>query len=130
MIARLNSLSPYVLAILRIITGLLFVHFGLQKLFGFPVPFPVPLDALTTTAGVLELVGGALVTIGLFTRPAAFILSGMMAVGYWIGHAPMGFYPAVNMGTGAILFCFIYLYLVFAGPGAWSLDGKLNLPWR
>lgn len=130
MIARLNSLSPYVLAILRIITGLLFVHFGLQKLFGFPVPFPVPLDALTTIAGVLELVGGALVTIGLFTRPAAFILSGMMAVGYWIGHAPMGFYPAVNMGTGAILFCFIYLYLVFAGPGAWSVDGKLNLPWR
>lgn len=130
MIARLNSLSPYVLAILRIITGLLFVHFGLQKLIGFPVLFPVPLDALTTTAGVLELVGGALVTIGLFTRPAAFILSGMMAVGYWIGHAPMGFYPAVNMGTGAILFCFIYLYLVFAGPGAWSLDGKLNLPWR
>lgn len=130
MIEKLNSLAPAALGILRIITGLLFVHFGLQKLFGFPVPFPVPLDGLTFTAGILELVGGALVLVGFLTRPAAFILSGMMAVGYWIGHAPMGFYPAVNMGTGAILFCFIYLYLVCSGPGAWSVDGKLNLPWR
>lgn len=117
------------LGILRIVTGLLFVHFGLQKLFNFPVPYPMPLDALTITAGVLELVGGALVLIGLFTRPAAFILSGMMAVGYWIGHFPMGFFPAENMGTGAILFCFIYLYLVFAGSGAWSVDGARRLPW-
>lgn len=122
MIDRLNGLAPAALGILRIVTGLLFVHFGLQKLFNFPVPYPVPLDALTTTAGVLELVGGALVLVGLLTRPAAFILSGMMAVGYWIGHFPMGFLPAENMGTGAILFCFIYLYLVFAGPapGAWT----------
>lgn len=130
MIERLNALAPMALGILRIVTGLLFVHFGLQKLFNFPVPFPVPLDALTISAGVLELVGGALVMIGFLTRPTAFILSGMMAVGYWIGHAPMGFYPAVNMGTSAILFCFIYLYLVCAGPGAWSVDGRLSLPWR
>jgi len=130
MIERLNALAPMALGILRIVTGLLFVHFGLQKLFNFPVPFPVPLDALTISAGVLELVGGALVMIGFLTRPTAFILSGMMAVGYWIGHAPMGFYPAVNMGTGAILFCFIYLYLVCAGSGAWSVDDRLSLPWR
>lgn len=130
MIERLNSLAPMALALLRIVAGLLFVHFGLQKLFGFPVPFPVPLDPLTTTAGVLELVGGALVLVGLLTRPAAFILSGMMAVGYWIGHAPMGLFPATNMGTGAILFCFIFLYLVCSGPGAWSVDGARSLPWR
>lgn len=130
MIERLNSLSPIALGILRIVTGLLFVHFGLQKLFAFPVPFPVPLDPLLFTAGILELVGGALVLIGFLTRPAAFILSGMMAIGYWIGHAPMGFFPAVNMGTGAILFCFIYLYFVFSGPGAWSVDRALSLPWR
>jgi len=123
MIERLNGFAPHALGLLRIVSGLLFVHFGLQKLFNFPVPFPVPLDALTTTAGVLELVGGALLMIGFLTRPAAFILSGMMAVAYWIGHAPMGFFPAANMGSGAILFCFIFLYLVFSGPGAWSVDG-------
>ena len=130
MIDRLNSLAPAALGLLRIVAGLLFVHFGLQKLFNFPVPYPMPLDALTTTAGVLELIGGALVLVGFLTRPAAFILSGMMAVGDWIGHFPMGFFPAENMGTGAILFCFIYLYLVFAGPGAWSVDGQRNLVWR
>lgn len=130
MIEKLNSLAPVALGILRIVTGLLFVHFGLQKLFAFPVPFPVPLDALTLTAGILELVGGTLVLVGFMTRFAAFILSGMMAVGYWIGHFPMGFFPAENMGTGAILFCFIYLYLVCAGPGAWSVDGQRSLLWR
>ena len=94
------------------------------------MPFPVPLDALTMTAGVLELVGGAPVLIGFLTRAAVFILSGLMAVAYWIGHVPMGFFPAENMGTAAILFCFIYLYLVFSGPGAWNLDGQRSLPLR
>lgn len=122
MFEKLENYRPYALALLRIVSGLLFVHFGLQKLFNFPVPYPMPLDPLTTTAGVLELVGGALLLVGFMTRPAAFILSGMMAVGYWIGHAPMGFFPATNMGTGAILFCFIYLYLATSGPGAWSID--------
>jgi len=130
MIERLNSYQSEALAVLRIVAGVLFVHFGLQKLTGFPVPYPVPLDALTITAGVLELVGGALVLVGFLTRPAAFVLSGMMAVGYWMAHAPMGFFPAVNMGAGAILFCFIFLYLVFAGPGAWSVDGQRALAWR
>jgi len=123
MFERLDSYRPHALALLRIVSGLLFVHFGLQKLFNFPVPYPMPLDPLTTTAGVLELVGGALVLVGFMTRPAAFVLSGMMAVGYLIGHAPIGFFPAANMGTGAILFCFIYLYLACSGPGAWSIDG-------
>ena len=74
-------------------------------------------------AGMLELVGGALILIGLFTRPVAFVLSGFMAAAYFMGHAPQGFFPASNMGDAAILFCFIFLYLVFAGPGAWSVDG-------
>lgn len=129
-IDKLNSLAPIALGILRIVAGLLFVHFGLQKLFGFPMPYPMPLDGLTVTAGILELVGGSLVVVGFMTRAAAFVLSGMMAVGYWMAHAPMGIFPATNMGTAAILFCFIYLYLTCSGPGAWSVDGQRSLRWR
>lgn len=132
MIERLNGYAPMALGALRIVAGLLFLQSGTQKLFGFPAPpFEMPpMDALMWTAGILELVGGALLIIGLLTRPTAFILSGFMAVGYFIGHAPQGFFPASNMGGFAVLYCFTFLYIFFAGPGAWSLDGRLPLPWQ
>ena len=104
-------------------TGLLFLEHALSKFFAFPVPFPVhPLPPMLLAAGVIELVAGVLVTLGLFTRLAAFIASGEMAVGYFMMHFPKGFWPLVNKGEAAILFCFIFLYIVAAGPGAWSID--------
>ena len=119
--------TPQALAALRIMAALLFLAHGTQKLFGFPASERVmdSLPPLMLVAGLLEAVGGALVAVGLFTRPVAFILSGMMAVAYFMAHAPRGFFPASNGGDGAILFCFIFLYLFFAGPGAWSLDGLM-----
>lgn len=130
MVGKLNLLAPYILAALRIMAGLLFLQGGMQKLFGFPPPlYEMPMDGLMLTAGLLELVGGALMVIGLFTRPTAFVLSGMMAVGYFMVHAPQSFFPANNMGTPAILFCFVFFYLVFAGPGEWSVDRARSLPW-
>jgi putative oxidoreductase len=114
-------------AVLPIVTPLLYLSHGLQKIIGFPVPGPTGLAApfsLMGLAGALELVGGSLVLIGLFTRPAAFILCGMMAVAYFMAHAPRGFFPIVNQGEPAILFCFVFLLLAAAGPGAWSLDGR------
>ena len=119
----LSRWQPQLLAILRIVVGLLFLEHGIQKFFGFPVPFPVsPLPPLLIAAGVVELVAGALITIGLFTRFAAFIASGEMAVGYWMQHFPKSPWPAANMGEGAILFCFVFLYLAAAGAGTWSVD--------
>lgn len=130
MIAKLNSVAPYALAALRIIVGLLFLQTGMQKLFGFPPPLnPAELDVLRYVAGVLEFIGGPLIVVGLLTRPTAFVLSGLMACAYFLAHAPLDFFPANNLGTSAILFCFIFLYLVFAGPGAWSLDRSRKLPW-
>jgi putative oxidoreductase len=123
--ARLTELSPYVLAILRIMTALLFMAHGTAKLLGFPdTGMSPPLFSLAGFAGALELVGGILLVLGLFTRPVAFILSGEMAVAYFMAHASRDFYPILNGGETAILFCFIFLYLVFAGPGAWSLSGQ------
>ena len=124
-LAWLSRWQPQVLAILRIVVGLLFLEHGLQKFFGFPVPFPMPgpLPPMVMAAGAIELIAGALVTIGLFTRLAAFVASGEMAVAYFIGHFPKGFWPVENMGEGAILYCFIFLYIAAAGPGAWSIDG-------
>ena len=119
----LSRWQPYLLALLRIVTALLFLEHATQKFFAFPVPFPVqPLPPVLVAAGVIELVAGILVTIGLFTRLAAFIASGEMAIGYFMMHFPQGFWPAVNKGEAAILFCFIFLYLAAAGPGAWSID--------
>lgn len=121
-----SKYQPQALAILRIVTGLLFLGHGLIKLIGFPEGAEPGQQALTTILGVgglLETVGGVLIILGLFTRPTAFILSGMMAVAYWMFHAPSSLFPAVNGGDAAILFCFIFLYLVTSGPGAWSLDG-------
>jgi len=129
----LQKYEPQLLALLRIVAGLLFLEHGLSKFFGFPVPFPVsPLPTLLMAAGVIELVAGALITVGLFTRLAAFIASGEMAVGYFYGHFPKGFWPLQNMGEGAILFCFIFLYLAAAGAGAWSIDAtrEKNAPIR
>ncbi len=119
----LEKYRPQILALLRIVAGLLFVEHGLSKFFGIPVPFPVhPLPPLFVAAGAIELVGGLLVTIGLFTRLAAFIASGEMAVAYWMQHFPKSPWPVANMGEAAILFCFVFLYLSAAGPGAWSVD--------
>ena len=123
-ILQLRSWAPRALAALRIVTALLFIEHGTQKLFGFP-PFQMPQPdvlSLLWIAGMLELVGGVLVLLGLFTRPVAFILSGEMAVAYFMVHAPQSFFPVLNAGESAILYCFIFLYLVFAGPGAWSAD--------
>ena len=117
--------SPRILSVVRIITGLLFLEHGLMKLFGFPAPIPgmEHLPPLLLAAAVIELVCGTLITLGLFTRIAAFIASGEMAVAYFMGHMSHGFWPALNQGEAAILFCFIFLYLSAAGPGKWSVDG-------
>lgn len=117
--------SAQVLSILRIVTGLGFLQHGVSKFFGIP-PFPMPLNGLLTAAGVLELVGGGLILIGLFTKPVAFILSGMMAVAYFTAHFPQGFFPAANGGEAAMLYCFIFLYLAAAGGGVWSVDTMRN----
>jgi putative oxidoreductase len=116
--------APRVLSILRIVAALIFMEHGTQKLLGFPPgDRPQPeLFSLIGLAGVLELFGGILLVLGLFTRPVAFILSGEMAVAYWMAHAPQSFFPIVNGGDSAILYCFVFLYLAVAGGGAWSLD--------
>jgi len=115
------------LSVLRIVAGLTFLEHGAQKLLGFPPsPMHPPVGSLLWFAGGLELIGGLLIMIGLFTRPVAFILAGEMAFAYWISHFPKGFYPALNGGDAAILFCFIFLYLSAAGPGPWSVDAM----WR
>ena len=119
----LEKYEPQLLAILRIVAGLLFLEHATVKFFGFPVPFPGPLPPLLLAAGVIELVAGLLVTIGLFTRLAALLASGEMAVAYWTQHFPHNPWPIANQGEASILFCFVFLYLVAAGPGAWSIDG-------
>ncbi|MEW5684203.1 MAG: DoxX family protein [Pseudomonadota bacterium] len=118
--------SPGVLALLRIVTALLFMEHGLMKLIHFPAAqpgAPDPLPPMLLAAAVIEVVGGALIAAGLFTRLAAFICSGQMAVAYFMAHGSQGFWPALNGGEPAILFCFVFLYLAAAGPGAWSIDG-------
>ena len=124
---RLELWAPKALSVLRIMTGLLFLEHGTQKLLGFPPSehaFP-PLFSLMGIQGALELVGGFLIVIGLLTRPVAFILAGDMAVAYFMAHAPKGFFPTQNGGQLAILFCFVFLYLVFAGGGEWNVDARI-----
>ena len=128
--ADLNSLrstwSPRLLSILRIATALLFMEHGTQKLFGFPPTQQAAagsLSPLMVAAGVLEFFGSLLILLGLFTRPAAFILSGELAVAYFMTHAPQGFFPLVNRGELAVLYSFMFLYLAVAGGGPWSIDG-------
>jgi putative oxidoreductase len=112
---------PYVLSILRIVAALLFLEHGMSKVFGFPTPGP-HLQGLLILAAFLETVGGLLLLLGVYTRVVAFILSGEMAVAYFMAHAPRGFFPLVNGGQLAILFCFVFLYIAFAGGGSWSSD--------
>lgn len=126
------SRSPWrgrMLSILRIVAGAVFVSFGTMKLFNYPplpagMP-PIQLMSQMGLAGTLEVVGGLLILIGLFVRPVSFVLAGEMAVAYFQGHFPHSFFPSVNMGTPAILYCFIYLYFVFAGAGPWSVDAMI-----
>jgi len=118
-----------VLAITRIVAGLIFITAGTTKVFSFP-PSPVPMPPLAAFSQIwigawMEVIGGILIVLGLFTRPTAFILAGEMAVAYFQFHAPTAFWPTVNMGVSAILYCFFFLYLMVAGPGAWSLDGVI-----
>ena len=121
--------APRVLSILRIVSALIFIAHGTQKLFGFPAPpasgLP-PILSVYGIGGILELVGGILLLLGLFTRPVAFVLAGEMAVAYWFFHAPRSPYPVLNGGDASILYCFVFLYLVFAGPGPWSLDRMMG----
>jgi putative oxidoreductase len=129
--ARLVALEPYVRSILRIVAAFLFLQFGTAKLFAWPGALmpgggTAPLLSQPGIAGLLESVGGPLMLVGLFSRPVAFILSGEMAFAYFIGHAPKGFWTAFNGGTEAVLFCFVWLYFVFAGPGPWSVDAMLK----
>ncbi len=119
------SWQPQVLSVLRIVTGLVFLQYGMAKLLKFPaVPAfkDVTLFSLYGLAGTLELVGGVLIILGLFTRPVAFILSGEMAFAYFIGHASRSVFPILNGGNLAIMFCFVFFYLSFAGAGPWSVD--------
>ena len=121
----LEKNTPYALGALRIVAALLFMAHGTQKLFGFPAPPEGGLPEMWSLFWIgawIELVGGALLLGGLFTRPVAFVLSGQMAVAYWMFHAPANFDPVLNGGDAAILFSFVFLLLVFSGPGAWSLD--------
>jgi putative oxidoreductase len=118
--------SPRMLSVLRIMTGLLFLEHGTQKLLSFPPPAnPGPaLFSLLGLQGIIELVGGVLIVIGLFTRPVAFILAGDMAVAYFYAHGPRGFFPTLNGGQLAILFCFVFFYIFVAGGGVWSVDAQ------
>jgi putative oxidoreductase len=123
MTQSLNRWMPYVLSLLRIIAALIFLEHGTQKLLGFPPsPNPGPLSTLFLVQGWIELVGGILLIIGLFTRAVAFVLSGDMAVAYFMAHLPKSPFPTLNGGDAAILFCFVFLYLVFAGGGPLSVD--------
>lgn len=122
----LASWSPRMLSILRIVSGLIFLEHGTQKFLSFPAGQMASIgpafDSPSSFSGIIELVTGLLITLGLFTRSAAFLASGTMAVAYWIAHAPQNGFPVNNGGDAAILYCFVFLYLVFAGPGPWSLD--------
>ena len=124
---NLSSWSPRVLSVLRIMTGLLFLQHGMGKFLNFPpIDYAPPVLSMGGIAGIFELVGGALIVIGLFTRPVAFLLSGLMAVAYFYAHAPQGFFPILNGGELAIMYSFVFLYFVFAGPGPWSADAKMR----
>lgn len=128
-VAKWISWAPQLLSIFRIVAAAIFVTSGTMKVFAFPAGIPpdggtAPVMSQAWIGGVLEVVGGLLVLLGLFTRPAAFILSGEMAVAYFQFHAPGSFWPTINQGIPAILYCFLFLYLSAAGPGPWSLDAR------
>lgn len=123
----LSNWSPRVLSVLRFISGFLMLFHGSQKLFNYPPKEGFTAAAgLMLVAGIIEFGGGILLLIGLFTRPAAFLLSGTMAVAYFMAHAPGGFLPIVNKGELAVIYCFVFFYLFFAGGGAWSVDSLIK----
>jgi putative oxidoreductase len=135
LVSRSRSWAPYLLSVLRIVTAFLFMQFGTAKLFAFPGAImpgggTAPVASLAGVAGILETFGGLLLLLGLFTRPVAFLLSGEMAVAYFYAHAPQGFWPVLNQGAPAALYCFLFLYLSAAGPGPWSLDALRRRPAR
>ncbi|MDY0966805.1 DoxX family protein [Sphingomonas sp. CFBP9021] len=113
--------SPRLLSVMRVVVALVFFSHGISKFFRLP-PFPMAMTPLLSVAGVLEVVGVALLIVGLFTRPVAFLLSGMSAAAYFLAHAPQGPFPIANGGEAAVLYCFVFLYLAAAGGGAWSVD--------
>lgn len=121
-VTYIKDFAPHLLSILRIFAAGSFFTHGTMKLFGWPGPFEYPLNPMLYTAGVLEIFGGLMLAVGLFTRPIAFLLSGLMAFAYFIAHGSNGFFPVLNHGEAAMLYCFIFLYFVAAGPGVWSLD--------
>jgi putative oxidoreductase len=118
--------APHVLSLLRVVVALLFLEHGLSRLFGWPSAIPTPhVFTMYWFAGAIELTGGGLLALGLFSRLAALIMSGEMAFAYFISHAPRGFFPILNHGDGAVLYCFVFFYIAFAGPGPWSLDALM-----
>ena len=120
-----SALKPWrgrIRSILRIMAALLFMQHGTQKILSFPAEAGFPVAGMSYAAGLIELIGGLLLAIGLFSRPAVFLMSGMCAVGYFLVHAPKGFFPIQNGGELIALYCFVFLYLFFAGPGPWSVD--------
>ncbi|MGV3730517.1 MAG: DoxX family protein [Sphingopyxis sp.] len=119
----LDGYGEQAFALLRIVSGLLFLAHGVQKFFNFPATFPYPLNPMLYAAGTIEIVAGALIVIGLFTRPAAFVASGMSAVGYWVVHGSQGPFPIANGGETIALYCFIFLFIATRGAGIWSVDG-------
>ena len=119
----LDNFQEQAYALLRIMSGFMFLWHGAQKFFNFPIEFPYgPLNPMMSAAAAIELVGGILIMIGLFTRPAAFICSGTMAAAYWMAHGTQNFFPIANGGEIAALFCFIFLYIATRGAGIWSID--------
>ena len=126
--SRLSRFSPYTLSLLRLMSGLLFLEHGLTKIFGVPFRdkfFVTNLSSLEGAAGLIELIGGTLLTLGLLTQPVAFLLSGEMAIAYFTVHAPQNFYPGLNGGELAILYCFLFLHLSTVGGGPWSMDALI-----
>lgn len=131
LVSRWRSWAPYLLSVLRIMVAFLFMQVGSAKLFAFPAAVmpgggTAPLTSLPGIAGFLEVFGGGLIMLGLFTRPVAFLLSGEMAFAYFLGHAPQGFWPVLNQGQPAVFYCFFFLYLSAAGAGPWSVDARLT----
>jgi len=122
----LDGYTEHTYALLRIVAGLLFMAHGVQKYFNFPVAFEYPLNPLLYAAGAIELIGGALIVLGLFTRPAAFIASGMSAAAYWMAHGSAGLFPIANGGELSALYCFIFLFIAARGAGIWSVDSKMG----